>query len=288
MQAAGWVRCASLIRYIMAEESNADSMMEEQREVFHYEPSIWPFFITPALLITFLAALLIPYIVSPPFWSFVLPASKNPPRSNMYFHTMLTSTIHAIVSTALTSYILWFGLMGSNRVFSKSPKGFVAMQISLGYFIGDLIVCLLDPKLRADRGSMVHHIAGIVGLSLGLFYQGKFMFFVVYRLIAECSTPFVNLQHILHDLNEKDGTPYIFAGISMLITFILCRIIIIPWHWYEILTIVVTEEAALLVPLFFRVWLGGNYLVFDILNVYWCYKIMRGAFKLFKAKRKGK
>ena len=272
----------------MVEEINADSMMEEQREVFHYEPSIWPFFIAPAFLITFLAALLIPYLVSPPFWSLVLSARKNPPRSNMYFHTMLTSTIHAIISTALTSYILWFGLMGSNRVFSKSPEGFVAMQISLGYFVGDLIVCLLDPKLRADRGSMVHHIAGIVGLSLGLFYQGKFMFFVVYRLIAECSTPFVNLHHILHDLNEKDGTPYIFAGVSMLIAFILCRIIVIPWHWYEILTIVVTEEAALLVPLFFRVWLGGNYLVFDILNVYWCYKIMRGAFKLFKAKMKGK
>ena len=269
----------------MAEEIN---VMEEQREVFHYEPSIWPFFITPAFLITFLAALLIPYLVSPPFWTLLLPASKNPPRSNMYFHTMLTSTIHAIVSTILTSYLMGFGLMGSNRVFSKSPLGFVTMQISLGYFIGDLIVCLLDPKLRANRGSMIHHIAGIVGLGLGLFYQGKFMFFIVYRLIAECSTPFVNLHYILHNQNEKGGTLYLFAGIGMLIMFVLCRIIVIPWHWYEILTVVMTEEAALLVPLFFRVWLGGNYLVFDILNIYWCFKIMRGALKLLKTKRKAK
>jgi hypothetical protein len=272
----------------MAEEINADSMMEEQREVFHYEPSIWPFFITPSFLITCLASLLVPYLVSPPFWSLLLPASKNPSRSNMYFHTMLTSTIHAIVSTILTSYILGFGLMGSNRVFSKSPLGFVTMQISLGYFIGDLIVCLLDPKLRTDRDNMIHHVAGIVGLVLGLFYQGKFMFFVVYRLIAECSTPFVNLHHILHNLDKKDGTPYIFAGIGMLITFVLCRIIVIPWHWYEILAVVVTDEAALLVPLFFRVWLGANYLVFDILNVYWCYKITRGALKLLNAKRKAR
>ena len=261
-------------------------MMEEQSEVFHYEPSIWPFFITLPFFITFLASLLIPYFVSPPFWSLLLPASKNPPKSNMYFHTMLTSTIHAIVSTLLTLYLLGFGLMGSNRVFSKSSLGFATMQISLGYFVGDLIVCVCDPKLRADQASMIHHIAGIVGLTLCLFYQGKFMFFVVYRLIAECSTPFVNLHHILHDLKEKDGAPYIFAGIGMLISFVLCRIIVIPWHWYEILTIVVTEEAALLVPLFFRIWLGGNYLVFDILNVHWCYKIVRGALKLFKTKRK--
>lgn len=199
---------------------------------------------------------------------------------------MLTSTIHAIISALLTSYLLAFGLMGSNRVFSKSPLGFTTMQISLGYFVGDLIVGLLDPKLRADGMGMIHHIAGIVGLTLGLFYQGKFMFFVVYRLIAECSTPFVNLHHILYNLERKDGSLYVVGGIGMLITFILCRIIVIPWHWYEILTVVVTEEAALLVPLFFRVWLGGNYLVFDILNIYWCYKIMRGALKLFKTKRK--
>lgn len=259
-------------------------MMKEQREVFHYDPSVWPFFITPAFGCTCIASLLIPYFVSPPFWSLLLPASKNPPKTNMYFHTMLTSTIHAIISTLLTSYLLWFGLI--NRVFSKSPLGFVAMQISLGYFVGDLIVCLRDPKLRADRGNMIHHIAGIVGLTLGLFYQGKFMFFVVYRLIAECSTPLVNLHHVLHNLNEKDGNLYLFNGIGMLIVFFLCRIIVIPWHWYEILKIVVTEEAALLVPLFFRVWLGGNYLVFDILNVYWCYKILRGALKLFKTRKK--
>ena len=262
------------------------SIMEEEREVFLYEPSIWPFFITPAFLVSFLAALLIPYLVSPPFWSLLLPTNKNPPRSNMHFHTMLTSTIHAIVSTLLTSYLMGFGLMGTNRVFSKSPLGFATMQISLGYFVGDLIVCLLEPKLRADTFSMIHHVAGIVGLSLCLFYQGKFMFFVVYRLIAECSTPFVNLRHILSDLGEKDGTPYIFAGISMLITFVLCRIVVIPWHWYEIVMAVMTEEAVVLVPLFFRVWLGFNYLIFDILNVYWCNKILRGAAKLIKTKRK--
>ena len=260
--------------------------MEEEKEVFLYEPSIWPFFITPTFLISFLAALLIPYLVSPPFWSLLLPTNKNPPRSNMFFHTILTSTIHAIVSSILTFYLIGFGLMGTNRVFSKSSLGFATIQISLGYFFGDLIVGLLDPKLRMDTLGLIHHVAGIVGLSFCLFYQGKFMFFVIYRLIAECSTPFINLRHILSDLEEKDGVPYIFVGIGMLVTFVVCRIIVIPWHWYEILKVVVTEEAIVLVPLFFRVGLVGNYLIFDILNVYWCYKIVRGAVKLIKTKRK--
>ena len=270
----------------MEAKIDAESIVGEQREVFRYDSNILPYFITPASLISFLAAFLSAYLLSPLFWSILLPANKNPPRSNMYFHTMLGSTLHAVVAISLFVYLMAYGLMATNRVFSKSPLGFTAMQISLGYLLGDLIICLIDPELRHHTGFIVHHIAGIVGISLSLFHQGKLMFFVVYRLIAECSTPFVNLRYILSDLGIKDGSSYLFAGISMLISFILCRIVVLPWHWYELLTCVMTEEATELVPLFFKFWLGFNYLVFDVLNVYWTYKMIRGLLKLIKAKRK--
>ena len=269
----------------MAAEGNDEVIIGELGEIFYYEPNTLPFLISPAFLTSFCISLLTPYLVSPLLWSILLPVNKNPPKSNMYFHTMLTSTIHAIVSALLTSYLLVYGMMGINRVFSKSSLGFMTMQISLGYFVGDFIVCLCDAKLRASTASLIHHVAGIVGLSLSLFFQGKLMFFVVYRLIAEFSTPFVNLRYILSDLQRKDGHAYLFAGFSMLITFVICRIIVIPWHWYEIVTTLVTEEAAVIIPLFFQVWLGGTYLLFDVLNVYWCYKIVRGVRKLVKTRK---
>ena len=259
---------------------------EKPVEDFANHPDTLSYFLTPAFVISFSATLLSPYCVSPLLWRILLPASKRPSRTDMHFHTMLSSTVHALISSLLCVYIMWYGLMGTNRIFSDLPLGFTTMQISLGYFVGDFIVCLLDPKLRRDKGSMMHHVAGIVGISLSLFHQGKAMFFVVYRLIAECSTPFVNLRSILSDLGEKDKPLYIFTGVNMLITFIVCRIIVIPWHWYEILKTVMAEECALLIPLVLRVWLGFNYLVFDILNVYWCYRIIIGAFKLFRTKLK--
>ena len=249
-------------------------MMEEQEDKF-YEPSVWPFFVTPALLITFLSSLLIPYLISPLFWSLLFPASNNPPRSNMHFHTVLTSTVHAIVSTVLALYLLVSGEMNSNRVFSKSPLGFITIQISLGFFAGDFIVNLLDPKLRTDWGGVIHHAAAIGGLIFCLFYQGIFMFFVIYRLITECSQPFVNLSYVLYKLDKHDGILYNCASIIMFVLFVLCRIVVIPWHWYVVRTVVVTKEASLLVPLIFRVGLVCNYFVFDILNVLWCYSIMR-------------
>lgn len=255
-------------------------------EVFVYHPDVLSYFLTPALLISFCATLISPYCVSPLLWRILLPANKRPPRSDIHFHTMLSSTVHAVISSSLCVYILLYGLMGTNRLFSKLPLGFTTMQISLGYFVGDFIVCLCDSKLRNNKGSMMHHVAGIVGISLCLFYQGKAMFFVVYRLIAECSTPFVNLRWILLEFGKKDKSLYVFTGISMLITFILCRIIVIPWHWYEIMATVTTEACALLIPLFFRVWLGFNYLIFDILNVYWGCRIVKGAIKLYTTRMK--
>ena len=248
------------------------------------EPGILKYFLTPAFVISFLATLLSPYLLSRPLWRLLLPTRKIPPDTDMHFHTMLSSTVHAFVSFSFSIYILAFGLLGTNRIYSQLPLGFTVMQISLGYFVGDFVVCLLDPKLRSDIGSILHHLAGIVGLSLSLFMQGQAMFFVIYRLVAEGSTPFVNLRSILSTLGEKDKTLYVFAGISMLVTFVLCRIIVIPWHWYEVLATVMSEECARVIPMFFRVWLGINYLAFDILNVYWCGKILRGAVKLYKTK----
>ena len=148
--------------------------MEEQKKEFYYEPSIWPFFITPTLLIMFLSSILIPYLVSPLFWSLLLPTSKNPPRFNMQF----TLWLRWRFMLQCWPYIyLVSGEMNSNRVFSKSPLGFVTIQMSLGFFAGDFIVCLLDPKLRSDWGDMIRHAAAIGSLVFCLFYQGILMVF---------------------------------------------------------------------------------------------------------------
>ena len=107
--------------------NQAEFIMAEEREVFYEEPNVFPYFITPASLVSFLFSPFIAYLVNPLFWRIFLPANKNPPRSDVYFHTMLGSTIHAIVASSLTCYLMAFGLMGSNCVFSKSPLGFAIM-----------------------------------------------------------------------------------------------------------------------------------------------------------------
>ena len=251
-----------------------------EADEFVWEPSSQPFIFAPPFFISLVMVLVCSWILSPFLGERIVPKFKTfKPIDKSVFSTIPASTIHAIVTLSLSTYILINGLMGSNRLFSKSPLGFVNMQISLGYFIGDFIVVLFDPHLRKDFSYTAHHMAGIIGLSLGLYHQGKFMFFIVYRMLAEASTPFLNAFYLFRMTDSKENYLYRFVSWSMLITFFVFRIVVIPWHWYELLSAVLHPAAPQIIPIFFRFWLGTNYLAFDVLNIFWLRKMVRGAIK---------
>jgi len=256
--------------------------MEE--EVFTKDPSSLPYIFTPAFVVSFIVTLLCPFVVCPLLFPVLIPRYNSLGETKSHFNTLLSSTIHAVIASSLTIYILVFGVLGTNRVFSKSPLGFTLMQISLGYFVADMFVCLQDPLLRKDIGSMFHHLAGIIGIGLGLYHQGWFAFFIVYRIISELSTPFVNLRWVFYELGPpyKDSFWYYFASFGMVVTFFLCRILVIPWHWYEVL-VTITHPSALIVPLVLRVWICVNYIMFDVLNLYWFGKMIRGLVKVYRS-----
>lgn len=257
--------------------------MEEE---FTFEPSTWPYFINWVSLTSFLLTLFFS-VISPLLCPIISPKYYSLGDQKSHCNTMLSSTIHAVVSCSLSAYVLAFGLMGTNRLFSKSPLGFAELHIALGYFVADFLVCLWYPKLRNNSGSMIHHLAAIIAVSMCLFNHGKLMFFVVYRMIAELSTPFVNLFWFLHSYNLKNTKWYPFASATMMITFILCRIIVIPWHWYGLLAMIFSPAsfANNLIPLPYKFWSCTTYLAFDIINVYWLSKMINGAIKLY-GKRK--
>ena len=195
-----------------------------------------------------------------------------------FYNTLLSSTIHALIASSGTGYLLLTGGLGNNPVYSKSPIGFAVMQISLGYVLADFVVCLLDKNFRKDFGSLAHHIAGIISIALGLFYQGKFMFFIIFRLLSELSTPLVNLFWILTMLDRRDSPLFAITSWGMLITFFLYRLAPEYWIWNVLLT-ALFHPASVIVPVLIRVWVFFNYIAFDILNIFWFWKMLKGAAK---------
>ena len=257
--------------------------MEEE---FTDEPSTWPYFINWVSLTSFLLTLFFS-VISPLLCPIISPKYYSLGDQKSHCNTMLSSTIHAVVSSILSTIVLAFGLLGTNRLFSTSPYGFAVLHISLGYFVADFLVCLWYPKLRNNVSGMTHHLAAIISILICLFFHGKLMFFAVYRAVSELSTPFVNLFWFLHSYNLKNTKWYPFASATMMITFILCRIIVIPWHWYEVLAMVFSPASFAndFIPLLYKIWACGTYLAIDIINVYWLRKMISGTIKLYSTRR---
>ena len=250
------------------------------------EPTSWHYLFTPAFLMSFIVTLVLPLVLSPLACGILVPQSKNVPANRQtHFHTLSSSTVHAVVASVLAVYLLVSGTLGPTHVFSKSSVGFATMQLSLGYFTGDFIVSLLDPVLRSDVGSIIHHLAGITSISIGLVHQGKLMFFIVYRLISELSTPMVNLRWFHYQLDNKNSCGYSFASLSMMITFFLFRIVPIPWHWIVLIQTLNDPLCPIVVELQWRIWIVGIYIVFDVLNLYWFSKMIKGAMKVYSRRK---
>ena len=248
-------------------------------DVYVYEPSslgylIGPYFCIAAIL-TFITPRLIPWLCHT-----LIPESYAKfGKHTSLVNTLAMSTLHAVIVSLATFYILANGCM-ENRVFSKCPLGFTIMQLSLGYFVTDFINCLLDEELRKDKSMLAHHLVGIIGICLGLYHQGKFMFYIVYRYVAESSTPFVNLFWLLRVLKKQQSTLFVVNSLLMVAVFFACRIAPIPWHWKQFIATLM-DPAVVLLPWYLRLWTLLTYVVFDTLNFLWFRKMFKGSIKYF-------
>ena len=235
---------------------------------------------TVPTLLSIIVTLTCCHVVSPLLSSKFVSSYKSVQRKE-YWNTLFGSTLHAFIMIVLSLVMLGGGFIDS-YVVSKSALGFFTLQVSFGYFVADFAVVLASSQLRKDFGTIAHHISSISGIFLSLLYEGHLMFFPVFRLIAELSTPFVNLRWYLQETNtSKSSKWFILAAVGMTVAFFVTRILPIPWQWYITIQ-TVTDEAAYVIPLKFRMFLCVSMLVFDLLNLYWMYKIGRGILKFIR------
>ena len=105
-------------------------------------------------------------------------------------------------------------------------------------------MCLLDPFLLQDVTNYAHHFCFITGVGAVLFMRGEFMYFGVLQATTEGSTPFVNWRCILIETGKNDSFWYTVASLGMMVSFFLCRMVRMPWHWYALYATVFSVEGA--------------------------------------------
>lgn len=232
--------------------------------------------ISPVVFISFAATLVCNFIIGPVLMRFIAP-KRTFGQKEAYMHSFLASTIHAIVACANATIILIQGDLNKDRIFAINSASVVSLHFTMGYVLGDFLACLLDPYLRSTYSNLIHHLAMISGIFLCLYYE-LFVSFVVYRLLSELSTPFVNWRSFLQELGDKKSRWYTTAALGMLVSFFLCRVLVIPWHEYTLFAALLSNEAST-VPLILKTIMVLNSVPFDLLNSYWFYKILKGAAK---------
>ena len=250
-------------------------------EVYTEDPSSWLYIFCYPLYISCAVSFVIPLFIAPRVFRAYIPDeyAKLGKKQNT-LHTLPGSTIHAIVVSLITCYLLITGGMGENRVFSKSPLGFIVLEISLGYFVGDFFFCISDSELRKDRGILAHHLFSIIGIFLCLYTQGKLMFFAIILLICELSTPFVNTFAMLSMFNKKESPLFVKVSLTMMAVFFACRIA--PMYWLtKVLIVTLSSQECEIVSIYIRIWTFMTYFTFDLLNLFWFSKMLKGAFKYY-------
>ena len=110
------------------------------------------------------------------------------------------------------------------------------------------------------------------------------MYFGVLQAITEGSTPFVNWRFILIETGKKYSFWYTFASLGMMVSFFLCRMVKMPWHWYALYATIFSVEGAKVnvVPVYSQTNGIDKLFFFASLNVYWFSKMVKGAVKLAK------
>ena len=209
-------------------------------------------------------------------------------EQKIYFNTLPGAIVHSTLVCVLIGIAIGSGSVNitENLAESKSPIGFTVLQIGAGFFVADIIICLSQESLREFNMMMImHHVASLSCLLLGLIFEGRWMVLILAKFATEISTPFVHLRWILGETKAPKNSPLtIFTAFGMTSTFLLIRLLALPGMWLIMYWIHVEEaEMPTYIPFIIKasvVLLMGT---LNILNIYWAYKVIRGFLKWGKA-----
>lgn len=135
--------------------------------------------------------------------------------------------------------------------------------------------CITHPLI------IFHHLfIGSVGFLVIVYLRGNFgdcVYGFIYMM--EFSTPFVSFRSILSTLGMKDTRMYIVNGLTMLVTFFICRIVMWPYvfYWYSEICNKPVIQALLSLPRGCKM----GIMVLLLPQVYWFFLMVKGALKVF-------
>ena len=245
--------------------------------------------ITPVIISSMISTLFCFYILSPVLSKkFFQQYNSFTEDKKIYWNTLPGSTLHAvIVCTLIVATFLYSSILNDDVLYPKCKLCFLALQVSEGYLVGDLIIILSHNSLRSDVAMILHHIATIIVLFITLvLIEGRCMVLVLLHIFGELSTPFVNFRWLLSETKTpKNSWIVIINAFGMTFTFLGSRIFPIPLLIYKLYICLMKQLDLSPVYFYFNIVPVLLTTIQHSLNIYWGYKVARGFLKFLKLKK---
>ena len=242
------------------------------------ESSAVAYVLSPVVLSSFVLTLLCTYIISPLLLPHLIPHYPVISRGDRFLiGSLLPAILHHSAVPVIAIYAIASGAI-SDRAYCTSALGFVLMQITLGYLVGDFLLSLQKERSRKDTVMIVHHIVCILSFVVNLQAKGLAMFFAVSSQVAELSSIFFTIRAALKTLGISRSSLFLkINDVLFIVLFFLTRVLAIPWHWYELITALMLSPRSSIIPLHLRLYTYFHFVVIDSINLYWFLLILRSA-----------
>ena len=180
--------------------------------------------------------------------------------------------LHTLTVSSLSVFSLLSHWRDTSAL-QESTVAVITAEISLSFWVTDTLTNIVkDPGSTVSRKQeFAHHVSGILGLVIALWYRGVAMEMSVIRLLSQLSAVLLVLRLLLLDLGMSDTLLYLLTFSAMILTHFLTRIASIPWYWIK-LYVFVTETDAPLVTVGVLVVVS---LCIDGLNLFWLRLMVR-------------
>ncbi|CAF1165359.1 unnamed protein product [Rotaria sordida] len=253
---------------------NSTTYLEQIRNV-KFDPTFLPVVATSFIVFTIL------YKFIDPFLSNLLIKDYRTLTEiqKIDWNTRINSSINSLVVGTICVYMMIDDRgLNANPLIYKSYLLQTNLSIVIGYLLCDTIIGIIHYRAIGDAFSMAHHFVSIYAFAYVLTLN-VMPYFANFRLLAELSTPSVNIRWFLDALKyPRTSKLFVYNGLLMTIIFFFVRIFAMPIYWWKV-------YIAAMTPLwphmgYFRLILLVVCVVLDVINLYWFSKMLRGCIKI--------